>query len=281
MERNDKYYLRENKIPYYYEYDLERKPVSLKMFEIFDGNEVKWGIREDYITIHDYKYCRMTPLFQNMTDEELGNDKERFIYLGDNKVIIHAKLNNSEVLCKLNNEDTSFEKPILDIEDFGGDNVEIQELHEAALVKYHEDDIPKCVYFDYKNFAPCSNEFNIIYNENFFIKSYIINGKVRMFLGKLSYPIGVVRSLAYDINKGEFINFPLTSDELIDEEKMMEYFKKDKPNMGFSPNIFKDLNKVNLFWALTDLNVYAYGIITRFRKYVEYEDRAKRPHKSL
>ena len=71
MEEEKKYRLREMGIPYYYEDDLTRNPgVYLKMFEIFDGKEIRWGVREDYISITGKKTGRVTPLFENMVDEK-------------------------------------------------------------------------------------------------------------------------------------------------------------------------------------------------------------------
>lgn len=277
MEKENKYMLREKGIPYYYEYDLTRNPgVYLKEFEIFDGKEVKWGVREDYIKITDGKYCRMTPLFQNMTDEN-GKDIERFIYLEDYKFLIHGKLNDSEVLCKLN-DNSSLDTNLVDIMDFGGKDVKITVYKDGtAQVRYKENDLPRCIFFNYKDFSLCSNVFDGVYDKGYFLKSYIINDHLRMFLGKLSYSPITVKEMGYDINKQEFISFPLNDNGLIDENEMMNYFLKDGKIRQFDKDIYQKTERNDLAWVLYDLHVHAYDVVTRLDKYNEYnESKSKR-----
>ena len=55
MEKEYKYRLREDNIPYYYEEVISQDPIRLVMYEMFDGKEVKWGVREDHNSDYDKK----------------------------------------------------------------------------------------------------------------------------------------------------------------------------------------------------------------------------------
>ena len=270
MEEN-KYLFREKGVSYFYEKEINEQ---YKMFEIFDGKEVKWGVKEENTKIPQEQQCRMTPLFQNMTDE-YGQDKERVITLKDNRIILHGKLNDSEVLCRFTN-DSSIDSPLVEINDFGGKDVTMTMYHGNALIKYFDGNLPRCYFFDYEKFAPCSNVFDGVYEKGFFIKSFIVNGRLRMFLGKLTYCPVEVKMPTYDINRQEYVLFPVNQDGTINEEKMNDYFKKDSKYIGFDKDIYNYLNRDDLGSILFDLKVYAFSVLTILNKDVKYMEKARR-----
>ncbi len=232
MYKEKKYEYRKDKKPYTFSEPVSENPnvrtgvmpgVSYKMFEIFDGNEVKWGIRESYISIYMDYICKSTPLFENMTDEN-GKDLERIIYLGNSKFVYHGKINGSEVLCKING---SSEESFYTIEDFYGNNVKIQEKNDGIVfVTFKLDGLDKCVYFNCHTFSKCSNEFDAIDEEGYFLKNYVINGKMRRFMGQIDLDTFMVKPYGYDINKNEYIIFPTDDKGLIDDDIMMDLVVK-------------------------------------------------------
>lgn len=258
MRKEDRYMMRAKGLPYYYDEVLERTPVGLKIYEIFDGKEIKWGVREDYISIYDDKLYKSTPLFENMTDI-YGKDKERIIYLPEYKTIIHGKINGSEVLCRI--DDGISEENFYTLETFSGKDVKIYENNkETALVKYKSNGLNKCLYFNYKDFRPCSNEFDVIDKTNFFIKNYVTNGKIRTFFGQINEDGTEVKPYGYDFNKQEYILFPLTEDGLINEEEMMDYVEKNPTIQGYSLDAYKLLqDPINGIMSL-GLGILTYNI---------------------
>ena len=233
MRKEDRYLLREQKIPYYFDDIIVRTKgntkstypgVYIKMYEIFDGEIVRWGVREEYNSVFDDRVCKSTPLFENIVDES-GKDKERIIYLGDSKFIFHGKINGSEVLCKLNDDVMS--EDFYKIEDFPGENVTIEEIDkDTVLAKFKLDGLNRCMYFKYRDFRPCSNVFDFVDASHYFLKTYVLNGKVRRFLGQINEDGTMVKPYGYDIDKKEYFLFPRTEDNLIDDELMMDYITK-------------------------------------------------------
>ena len=260
MRREDIPMMRKKGLPYHYDYVLERTPVGLKLYEIFDGKEVKWGVREDYISIYDDKLYLSTPLFENMVDED-GKDKERIIYLPNYDYVIHGKLNDSEVLCRVDKCAKS-ESEFYKIEDFGGKDVKIYENDKInAFVGFNgEYDIRKCMYFNYNTFKPSSNVFDYIDISNFFLKSYVVgDNKIRIFFGKLADNGLEVKPYGYDISKNEYFKFPLTDDGLIDENEMKNFIEKDE----FISSGEADLYRVFQNALNKTMDIGAYGMFIR------------------
>lgn len=260
MRRKDIPMMREKGLPYSFDYVLERTPIGLKLYEIFDGKEVKWGVREDFISIYDDNLYLSTPSFENLVDEN-GKDKERIIYLPNYDFVIHGKLNDSEVLCRVNKTATS-ENEFYKIEDFGGKDVKIYENDKInAFVGFNGDfGIRKCMYFNYKTFKPSSNVFDYIDITNFFLKSYVVgDNKIRLFFGQLADNGIEVKPYGYDVSKHEYFKFPLTDDGLIDENEMKKYIEKDD---------FVDFNEADLYRVFQNalnktMDIGAYGILLR------------------
>ena len=225
MRKEDCYMMRQKGLPYYWEKVLERTPVGLNVYEIFDGKEVKWGVREEYISAYGDRLCKSTPLFDNMVDE-LGQDRERIIYLPGYKHLIHGNLNGHEVLCQVNKCALS-ETDFFQIMDLGGKDIKVLEKDEDKIyITFNVDGLKKYMYFDYNNFKPCSNVFDYIDTTNYFLKSYQVGNRVKLFFGKLNDSKEVL-PYGYDIINDEFIQFPLTDDGLIDEDIMNEYVDND------------------------------------------------------
>lgn len=270
MRKKDKYILREKKIPYYQDEVLTRNHgaangvmpgVSLKVYEVFDGKDVKWGVREEYISIFDDRTCKSTPLFENMIDE-YGYDKNRVIYLEDSKFLLHGKLNGSEVLAKINSNMVP-NSNFVSIENFGGEDVRIREENDdKAFICYKENGFKKCMYFDLKEFRPCSSIFDAIYADNCFLKSYVINGEIRAFVGKIHSKEHTVKSYGFDINRKEYFLFPLDENGLIDEEEMLISLYEDVDDVkGFNKEYYKNLDKRNLITLLLGLEIDGFKVV--------------------
>ena len=260
MEKETKYRLRDYNIPYYFEETLSRNPNVLVMYEMYDGKDVKWGVREDKNGICDKKYCRSTPIFDNLVDDRYGLDQERIIYLKDNRFVIHGKLNNSEVLCKIS-ENRYLDKHLVKIEDFGGKDVVIRkENDEKVIVYYKKDGLDKRVFFDCEEFRIYSNEFDVTYVDSCFLKSYLINDKIRLLAGKLNTKTGVVKPYGYDINNNEFITFPLDENGLINELEMISFLNEDKV-IGFDKEEYINMPKYNLILLLQSLKIDGFKVL--------------------
>ena len=255
----EKYRLRNNKTPYYFEKNIDNNHgLILKEFEVFDGNTVKWGLREFYDAFKNYNYYNTTPFFDNMIDE-YGMDKKRILYNKNSKIVFKAKLNNHEVLGKIN-EPSIIKNDFVTIEYFGKEDVKISELDESkAFIKYKKDDLSKCILFDYESFSPCSNEFDAIYVDNSFLKSYLINDKIRVFVGKINPDSSVVKPQGYDVNMGKFITYPIDDDGKIIEEEMINYLENSS-DLGIDKEYYKKLNKLNLISLLLKLKIDAFNV---------------------
>ncbi len=259
-----KYRYRETNTPYYFEKEiLNLDDKVLIGFEIYDGNKVRWGLRETTIS-SDKSFSNTTLLFDNVLNR-YGKDEKRILCLDKDGCVFRGRINNSDVLGRTNN--IPFVKTnFLTIEDFGGSDVRIEEHHDnIVIVRYKENDIEKCVFYDFKTFTPCSTVFDKIYANNCFLKSYQKGEISRIFLGRMNYETGEVKPIGFDINKREFINFPL-KDGMIDEEEMANYLAKDDYFTGFHTSLYRTLNKLNLIWVLTDLNIAASDITNKLVK---------------
>ena len=73
----EKYEYRKNKIPYRYEVTVARElGMSLKIYEFFDGENVKWCMGMDAETMTNYKTFNCTPLFDNIAIDENNDNYE-------------------------------------------------------------------------------------------------------------------------------------------------------------------------------------------------------------
>ena len=233
MRKEDRNNLKINGIPYCYDEVLigNKEDVNntypgkvLVMYEVFDGEKLKWGVKEEYINAHD-RVCKSTPLFENVGNI-YDDDSTRIIYLGDSKFILRGKINNSEVLCRIN-ENSYKDNDFYQLETFSGCDVKLSFLSDnKVLAKFKLDGINKCMYFDYKNFKFCSNLLDCMDDNNYFIKTYVVRNEVRTFLGQLNDDY-TVKPYGFDTDKREFMLFPLTEDGLIDEEEMEKYVDMD------------------------------------------------------
>lgn len=252
MRREDRDKLRKEGIPYYYDEVLTRSKgdtnstypgVVLKMFEIFDGEQVKWGVREEYISVHDDRVCKSTPLFENVVCI-YGVDAERIIYLGNSKFVLYGKINNSEVLCRIN-ENSYTEHDFYKLETFSGCDTKLSFLSDDKVIaRFKLDGFNKCMYFDYKNFQFCSNLLDCVDDNDYFIKTYVVRNEVRSFLGQLDSSDYTVKPYGFDMDKREYILFPLTEDGLIDEEKMEKYADMDVTVHGRNINEYKFFQEI-------------------------------------
>ncbi len=254
--------LRNIKTPYYSENDINlTSGVILKEYEIFDGNKVLWGIKEN-----DCGLCKTTPLFDNIVDYR-GFDKKRILCNDENGLIIHGKLNDSELLARINPQ-SRINSKFLFIEDFGGKNVRITiEDDENALVNIENDDLKKyCFYFNYKEFKQYSNNFDLVTVDSVFLKSYIIDGTIRPFVGLVNTDNGVVKPLGFDICKQDYIDFPLDENGLIDDNKMTHNLNEEFYNIGYKQEFYKKLDKRNLITLLAYLDVDGFRVINRLKE---------------
>lgn len=260
MEIGRKYELRKNKIPYYYEDVITNNPgMSLNMFEIFDGKKVYWGIKEEFISISDEKYCASTPLFENITDEK-GYDQERIIYLKDYKLIIHGKLNNSEILGRIN-ICAMLDKEFFEYKDFGGNGIRISdEENKKVRILFKKDGFDKQIYFDCEKFELYGNSFDNIYVNSFFVKSYVVDNKIKVFLGKLDVRNSTIYPMGYDIVNERYFDFPLDKDGFIDENMMINLLNNDISNRGLNIELYKNIKKDSLILMLFALDVDGFEV---------------------
>ncbi len=147
---------------------------------------------------------------------------------------------------------------------------------DTALVKYYDKYLPKCFFFDYQTLNRCSNIMDVLYKNNCFLKSFPYGDKVRVVMGRITYcPINV-RQFGCDVNKDDVILMPLDEDGLLDENEMINNFRKDKKELGISIERYKKSITDDFSTTLFNLNVYEFGIMTRMDKYEDYISRGKR-----
>ena len=147
---------------------------------------------------------------------------------------------------------------------------------DTAFIKYHDKDLPKCFFCDYKTFTRCSNIMDVLYKNNCFLKSFRYGDKVRVIMGRLYYCPIMVRQFGCDVNKNDVILMPLDESGLLDENEMINNFRKDKKDIGISLEKYKNAIDEDFSSTLFNLNVYEFGIMTRMNKYEDYISRGKR-----
>ena len=252
----EKYEYRKNKIPYRYEVTVARElGMSLKIYEFFDGENVKWCMGMDAETMSNGKTFNCTPLFDNIAIDE-DNDKLRVFYRNESygNFVLVGKLNGNEVLCEVLPGVMSNDKSFSKLYKFDGENVVVSPLtddkpYQFVRVDYTKNGEQKIVLFDCKEFEPCINEVDRIYRSYAFLKSYIVNGKVRTFVGEIDRETKKLKPYGYDINKDEFIEFPTTSQrvfshyDVIDDEEMMHQLEMEKGDIGFDIWVYRETDK--------------------------------------
>ncbi len=142
-----------------------------------------------------------------------------------------------------------------EIINLGGSYVDMDELYGSAVVKYEMDGTNKFYYFDIGNYKRTSNIFDGIYGGQNFLKSYLINGKVRVFVGKLDYKTHKVLPICFDINKQKYSRFIINKDGFIDETEMVKLLEKETIVKGFEQEFYNEVGKGNLLEAMYDLGV--------------------------
>ncbi len=197
------------------------------------------------------KYAATTPLFDNITDK-FGKDEPRIIYQDPKKcIIVRGKLNGSVVLCLINGSDRFY-----DLYDLKTENVKMglyDDLPKTLKISYKEPGpdykeagLKRKLLFDLNEFEPRTNELDEIYDDGYFLKSYLVNGKIRAFYGLLDFEGKTVKPYAYDVSKKEIIELPTKKERvfnlytLIDDEKMMEYLQKEDSDQLNNSNIGLD-----------------------------------------
>ena len=254
-----------------------------RVFEVVNGDEVKWGFRKEIHTNSGEYIYITTPLFENMVDEE-GKDKQRVVFENTDCFVLHGKLNGSEVLCRVSKDATRVED-FYRIDDFGGKNIQIRPYaNGTALIETHYGDLPECFFYDLEKERCCSNIMNRLYDNNFFLKCYRFGDKVRVFMGHLNYNPIIVKHYGCDANKNDVIMFPLDDSELIDEQQMMDKIQKDekkKSTRTISIAKYQEALQGDFHTALFKLGIHEFGIMTRINKYEDYEDKDRRAARSV
>lgn len=272
--RDSKYKYRQDKQPYRYELALYRHGgEAVKMYEFFDGEKVTWSVSQDFTSEVVDKYCNSTPMFENVVDEN-GKDRERIIYKSKDQfgMTLLGRINGSDVLYNLSTTNLQISPNFNKMEDFGGKKVKIDILADNKVkVNYHDYIYTdKVILFDCEKFKPFTNEFDGIYDNKYFIKTYAKeNFYVEVFVGELDYDTGEVKPVGYNLSKGEFIEFPIT-DGLINDDEMKKMVLEDKyvevstrTRFGmcymYDEQYARDVDRSSLESTLRDiLDVYTY-----------------------
>ena len=250
----DKYDYRREGIPY----NLKRKIVkcggfSLVEIEIFDGKKVEWFITEEAESLGNFTFTSTTPIFDNLRFAN-GQDKARIIFKDDmmGRLVVRGKLNKKEVLCEVNSSGGILNPDYFSIYPINGNNVEMfyENKKQGILrIDYNRDGLERSIYFDCKRFEPCCSEIDILYANNCFIKTYVVNDRIRVIIGELDLSSKTIKSMAYDPIKEEFFELPFVSKpfhyDMIDDTLMMQMLGEDK-DLGLNKNYYKGINKSNL-----------------------------------
>jgi hypothetical protein len=159
-----------------------------------------------------------------------------------------------------------------DISNLGGEYIDMYENNRAVIVRFEIDGDQKCFCFDIANYKRASNVFDNIYGKcQYFLKSYLINGKERAFVGKIVlnkielYP-GVfdisrkeIYPIAFDINKKKYTHLIIDKNGLIDENEMINLLEKETDVEGFDPDFYKELDKSKILEVLFNSHVKYVG----------------------
>lgn len=84
--------------------------------------------------------------------------------------------------------------------------------------------------------------------------SYEIDGKIRAFVGLSNLYLGKSYPVGFDLNKQEFVKFPINELGLIDDKKMKEILNEEKLGIGFDIEEYKEACKsYDISYILRDL----------------------------
>ena len=75
--------------------------------------------------------------------------------------------------------------------------------------------------------------------------SYEIDGKIRSFLGLTNIYVGLSYPIGFDLNKQEFVKFPINKNGLIDDNKMREILNNEKLGLGFDKEEYEKIMQAN------------------------------------
>ena len=287
INTNDKYEYRESKLPYRFERTIDRfGGDSLKEYEFFDGENVKWCWALDYISITSFKYTNTTPLFENVLLDD-GKDRRRVLHKDTEGYgwVLRGRMNGSDVLCHIQNvADAQINKWFCNIENFGGKNVSISMLSEdetKVRVDYVREGINRIIIFDCSRFQACTNEVDEFYNNDLFLKSYKINGKIRIILGQIDSETREVQPISYDVSRGEFRQLIIDDYGMIDDERMIEALKNESLKFGTDIKTYKKFDKSYLpsFLKTIGIGHEPSYVINKIKEYNERERREKERRK--
>ena len=111
-----------------------------------------------------------------------------------------------------------------------------------------------------------NNQFDATYVNSGFLKSFIVNNKVRLFVGNYDYQSGVVKKIGYDVSKNGYIEFPLTDDGFLDEIGILNMMRYDG-NIGIDIDYYYKLNKDNLVILLNMLGSNGIEVVTELNRF--------------
>lgn len=138
----------------------------------------------------------------------------------------------------------------------GGYHVDMDENNGSQIVKYEIDGEYKCFCFNMGEYKRISNIFDNIYGKRqYFLKSYLINGKIRAFTGEIDYKNNEIYPIAFDLNKQKYTRLILDKDGLIDENEMVSFLESETDVEGFNPELYKKIDKCNILNVLYEAKV--------------------------
>ena len=261
MEYFNRFNLRNAKMPYSLDsWDIasyEKDGFVVRVHENFDGKDISWFVYQEYTDEYGHKHYITSPVFENVVED--GSDRIRLLYETKEKdaIFFIARRNGSDVVYRQGLFIPINGLSSAKLEDFGGDKAVIEIVKPNKLrVDYSKNGAKRVILFNLDTFKPYSNEFNGIYDDKYFIKSYPLdeNNEYRRYIvGVVDRLTGEISPIAYDINRMEYIELPLTEDGLIDDEIM----QNEKIDFCGYPR--KNVEKDEIIWFL-DHALYNFGV---------------------
>ena len=153
-----------------------------------------------------------------------------------------------------------FDKLNKDVANLGGQVVEMyNDMRGEVAVIYEIDGYYMHYFFNLGEYKRVSNYFDHLYTlGSYFLKSYLINGEIRAFVGKYNSKDNSVLPIGFDINKKHYTTFILDKDGFINENEMVSRLEKETDVKGFDPEFYKNIDMANLISALAELDVKDY-----------------------
>ena len=137
-------------------------------------------------------------------------------------------------------------------------------IYDEHLVRIYikKDGVEKSFFYNYNLEAVVSNLVDGVYSITlpsgnvFTLHSFIIDGKVRMFLSITNLEYGKVMPVGYDINKKNFVIFLMNNKGLIKEDNLKSYLESEEVNIGIDPLLYKNnLRLGNIYLILKNAKV--------------------------